>query len=57
MSSHLLHMILYATIVSVFFAVLLRRRLADRLRLGATVWFALVGGALALAYAMYPFPR
>lgn len=57
MRSHFLHMVLYATIVSVFFGTLLRRRLADRVRLGATVWLALVGGALALAYVMYPFPR
>jgi len=55
--SHFLHMMLYATIVSAFFSTLLRRRLGERLRFGATVWLALVGGALALAYLMYPFPR
>jgi hypothetical protein len=29
----------------------------ERLRLGATLWLAMVGGALVLAYVMYPFPR
>ncbi len=57
MRSHFLHMLLYSTVVSVFFAVLLRRRFLERLRLGATVWLAMVGGALALTYVMYPFPH
>lgn len=50
-------MLLYATILSTFFAVLVRRTTRDRLRLGATLWLAMVGGALVLAYLMYPFPR
>ncbi len=57
MRSHLLHMLFYATILSTFFAVLVRRTTRDRLRLGATLWIAMVGGALVLAYLMYPFPR
>ena len=57
MRSHLLHMLLYASILSTFFAVLVRRTTRDRLRLGAILWLGMVGGALVLAYLMYPFPN
>ena len=57
MQSHLFHMLLYASLVSVFFAVMLRRVRRDQIKLGATLWLAMVGGALVLAYLMYPFPR
>jgi hypothetical protein len=57
MRSHLFHLLLYASIVSVFFAVLLRHDLRGRLRVGAALWLAMVGGALGLAWLMLPFPR
>ena len=57
MQSHLLHMLVYATLVSAFFALLVRRTPREQLRLGLTLWLAMVGGALLLAYVMYPFPR
>ncbi len=57
MQSHFLHMLVYSTLVSAFLALLVRRETRARLRLGLTLWFAMVGGALVLAYAMYPFPR
>jgi len=57
MKSHLLHLLLYSFLVSTFFAVLMRDTVRDRLRLGATIWIAMVGGALVLAYLMYPFPK
>jgi hypothetical protein len=50
-------MLLYSTLVSTFLACLVRPELRGRLRLGITLWVAMVGGALALAYLMYPFPR
>ena len=56
MQSHLLHMLVYATLVSIFFAVLVRHTTRDRLRLGGMLWAGMVGGALVLAYLMYPFP-
>ena len=56
MKSHLLHMLLYSTAVSTFFAGLVRRNARDRLRLGGLLWAAMVGGALAMSYLMYPFP-
>ena len=56
MRSHLLHMLLYSSIVSVFLAALFRQETRARLRFGATIWLVMVFGALALAYVMYPFP-
>ncbi len=57
MQSHFFHMLLYAMIVSTFLAVLARRETRNRIRLGLTLWAAMVGGALTLAYLMYPFPN
>ncbi len=57
MKSHLFHMLLYSVLVSTFLAVLVRHDTRPRIRLGVTLWVAMVGGALALAYLMYPFPR
>jgi len=54
--SHLAHLVVFSTIVATFFAVLLRRDRREQVRLGATLWLAMVGGALALAYLMAPFP-
>ena len=56
MRSHLLHLLIYSTIVSVFLAVLLRSTKQDRIRLGAALWATMVVGALVLAWVMYPFP-
>lgn len=52
MRSHLLHMLLYASIVATFFAVLLHRERSRQLRFGGKLWLVMVGGALVLAYAM-----
>lgn len=57
MKSHLLHMLLYSLLVSTFFAILSRRETREQWKLGVTLWLVMVGGALALAYLMYPFPR
>ncbi len=56
MRSHLLHMLLYSAVVSTFLAFVFRHEARSRLRFGATTWLVMVGGALALAYLMYPFP-
>lgn len=56
MRSHFLHMLIYSTIVATFFAVLLRHTRRDRWRLGLTLWSTMVGGAMLLAYVMFPFP-
>jgi hypothetical protein len=54
--SHFFHLLLYSTLVSTFLAVLVRHDRRGRIRLGLTLWSAMVGGALVLAYLMYPFP-
>ena len=56
MQSHFLHMLLYSTIVATFMGVLVRRSTRDRLKLAAILWAAMVGGALVLAFVMFPFP-
>lgn len=56
MRSHLFHLVLFSTLVSAFFAVLLRRDRRGQWRLGATLWLGMVGGAMALAFLMAPFP-
>jgi len=56
MHSHLLHLLLYSTLVSTYFAILVRRERRARIKLGAIVWLAMVGGSLLLASLMYPFP-
>ena len=56
MTSHLLHMVVYSTLVAAFFALLLRDDARDRLRLGGMLWGAMVIGAIALAWLMFPFP-
>jgi hypothetical protein len=55
--SHLLHLLLYASVVSTFFALLARRTSRERWRLGAILWSGMVLGTLALAWLMFPFPR
>jgi hypothetical protein len=57
MKSHFFHMLLYSIFVATFFAVLLRRDIRQQLKLGGYLWLGMVGGSLALAYLMYPFPR
>jgi len=54
--SQLLHLMLYSALVAAFFGLLLRHDPKQQLRLGAFLWLAMVGGALALAYLMFPFP-
>ena len=56
MQSHFLHMVLYSTLVSLFFAVLVRHTRRDRVRFGTLLWLGMVGGAMLLAWVMYPFP-
>ena len=57
MQSHFLHLLIYSTLVSAYFGILVRRRPSEQLRLASIIWAAMVGGALVLAYLMYPFPR
>lgn len=56
MPSHFLYMVLYALLVSVFFAVLWRRDRREQVRLFLQIFLGMVGGGLLVAWLMYPFP-
>ncbi len=53
---HFLIMTVYAVLVSGFFSLLWRETARERRRLFAILLAALVGGGLAVAWLMYPFP-
>lgn len=56
MTSHLLYMTLFALLVSLVFAVLLKDEPREQVRFGALTFAAFMVGALALGWLMYPFP-
>ena len=56
MSGHLLWMVVHATLISVFLAVLWRREAGDRVRFFAKVWSILIFGGIAFAWLMYWLP-
>jgi hypothetical protein len=56
MTSHLLLMALFAFLVSLVFAVLVKDEPRAQLRFGAVVFLAFMGGALLLGWALYPLP-
>lgn len=56
MTSHLLLLILFAFLVSLVFAVLLRDDAKSQLQLGGIVFGGFVLSAALLGWVMYPFP-
>lgn len=56
LSTHFGLMVSYALVVALFFAGLWRRERKAQIRLFLQIFLGLVGGGLALAYLMYPFP-
>lgn len=56
MSSHLLVMMLFAGFVSLVFAVLMKDRPAEQVKLGGRLFAGFVGAALVLGYILFPFP-
>lgn len=56
MTSHLLFLVLFAFLVSLVFAVLLRDDPRAQLRTGALMFGGFVGSALLLGWLMYPLP-
>lgn len=56
MLSHFLLMVLYALLVSLFFALLWRRGRREQIRLFLQIFLGMVGGGLLVAWLMYPFP-
>jgi len=55
-TSHLLYMTVFAFLVSLVFAVLLKDQPREQLRFGALAFGGFMLGALALGWLMYPFP-
>jgi uncharacterized membrane protein YfcA len=56
MWSHFLLMVVYSLLVSLFFTVLWRRERREQAKLFLQLFLGMVGGALLLAWLMYPFP-
>jgi cytochrome bd-type quinol oxidase subunit 2 len=56
MLSHFLLMVLYALLVSLFFALLWRRGRREQVKLFVQIFLGMVGGGLLVAWLMYPFP-
>ena len=56
MLSHFLLMVLYALIVSLFFALLWRRGRREQVKLFLQIFLGMVGGGLLVAWLMYPVP-
>jgi cytochrome bd-type quinol oxidase subunit 2 len=54
--SHFLLLVLYAFVVALFFALLWRYEKKERIRLFLQIFIGMVGGALIVAWLMYPFP-
>jgi hypothetical protein len=51
---HVLHMFVLASLMAVFFALLVGKP-RRRLRTGLVIWAGLFGGGLLLGLVMYPF--
>ena len=49
-------MMIFALFVSVVFATLMRDEPADQVRLGVRLFGGLVGGAIVVAWLLYPLP-
>ena len=56
MTSHLGLLILFATFVSIVFAVLMRDDPKQQLRFGARMLAGFIGAAFVLSWLMYPLP-
>ncbi len=56
MTSHVAMMALFAALVSMVFATLMRDRPRDQLVLGVRLFGAFMVVALVLGWLMYPFP-
>ena len=56
MTSHFLLLVLFAFLVSVVFAVLLRDTPREQARTGALMLGGFVAAAFVLGWLMYPFP-
>ena len=56
MASHFLLLVLFALLVSLVFAVLMKDEPREQARFGALLFAGFVVSALVLGWLMYPFP-
>jgi len=56
MSSHLGAMVVFAFLLSVVFAALMRDEPAEQVRLGLQMFGGLVGGGILAGWLLYPLP-
>jgi len=56
-ASHLLSLLVFSTLVSLVFAILLREEGKDRLRFALMTFGAFVLSAVVVGWLMYPFPH
>jgi hypothetical protein len=54
--SHFLLMLVYALLVSAFFALLWRRERGERVKLFLQIFLSMVVGGILVAWLMFPFP-
>ena len=57
MKNHIVLMLIYAVLTSLFFALLWREEPRDRIRTFVIIFIALFVGGTAAGWLMYPFPR
>ncbi len=57
MTIHFSLLLVFAFLVSLVFAVLMKEQPREQLRFGAVVFAGFVLTALVLGWVMYPFPR
>ena len=55
-ASHFLFMVLYALLVSVVFAMLLKDERRDQIKTGMMMLGGFIAAALAISWLMYPLP-
>ena len=56
MASHLLNLVLFSSLVSTVFAMLLRDDTRSRVHFGVMAFGGFVSSALIVGWLMYPFP-
>ena len=54
--SHLFLLVLFASFVSLVFAVIARDDVREQLKLGGLMFAGFIASALVLGWLMYPFP-
>ncbi len=55
-ASHFIFMVVYALLVSLVFAMLLKDARPEQIKTGAMMFGGFIAAALAISWLMYPFP-